>query len=52
MSAQGIQVSSTDDGTSADYPILNVTTADAVSPSGITLKGGTFTLKGGTLTIK
>jgi len=52
LAVQGVSFSSTDDSTSGNYPILNVTTADAVSPSGITLKGGTFTLKGGTLTIK
>jgi hypothetical protein len=52
LSAQGIQVSSTDDGTSADYPILNVTTADAAAPTKLQIKGGSLTLKGGSLTIK
>ena len=55
LALQGLQASSTDDGTSADYPILNVTTSDAVSEdviSTLTLKGGITTIKGGIVTIK
>jgi len=54
LGLQGLQVSSTDDGTSADYPILNITTADATTETlaRLSIKGSTLSLKGGTFTIK
>ena len=52
LSAQGAQVSSTDVSDSSEYPILNVTTSDAVTPVAVKLKNAQLKLKGGKLIIK